>query len=105
MTGAVRTYEEECRFLHRETSFRYRIDKDFVPGMNVPGVFYVNKQLEGLMFDELEQHTSSGGFGGFLPAVKQVGGVVLLSPETVIRSGVIPVLIHDCLLGRHRSRT
>lgn len=67
-----RTYEEEAAFIHRETSYRFRIDKGFVDGMRVPGTFYVNEALEGLMFDELQQHTASGGFGGFLPAVKQV---------------------------------
>jgi hypothetical protein len=41
----------------------------FVPNMRVPGVFYVNKHLETLMFDELQQHVGRGDCGGFLPAV------------------------------------
>lgn len=67
-----RSYEEETAFIHRESATRFRIDKGFVDGMRVPGSFYVNQALEELMFDELRQHTASGGFGGFLPAVKQV---------------------------------
>lgn len=46
----------------------------------VPGVFYVNKHLEKLMFDELRQFSSaaSAGAGGFLPAMKQLANVAAL---------------------------
>jgi RNA-splicing ligase RtcB len=44
----------------------------------VPGVVYVNEALQKLVFDELEQHCNAGGYGGFLPAVKQIGNVAAL---------------------------
>jgi tRNA-splicing ligase RtcB (3'-phosphate/5'-hydroxy nucleic acid ligase) len=44
----------------------------------VPGVVYVNDALQELVFDELAQHCKSGGYGGFLPAVKQIGNVAAL---------------------------
>ena len=38
----------------------------------------MNQALQELVFDELEQHCKSGGYGGFLPAVKQIGNVAAL---------------------------
>lgn len=38
----------------------------------------MNQALQELVFDELEQHCRSGGYGGFLPAVKQIGNVAAL---------------------------
>eukprot|EP00051_Salpingoeca_urceolata_P028473 m.487065 g.487065 ORF g.487065 m.487065 type:complete len:525 (+) comp24766_c0_seq1:164-1738(+) len=76
-----RTYAEELKYLEKiggEHSVSYRIRKGFVPNMNVEGRFYVNKQLEELMFDELKQHSSHAGVGGFLPAVKQIANVAAL---------------------------
>eukprot|EP00604_Paraphysomonas_vestita_P004124 CAMPEP_0174822182 /NCGR_PEP_ID=MMETSP1107-20130205/14104_1 /TAXON_ID=36770 /ORGANISM="Paraphysomonas vestita, Strain GFlagA" /LENGTH=453 /DNA_ID=CAMNT_0016040463 /DNA_START=69 /DNA_END=1426 /DNA_ORIENTATION=+ len=46
--------------------------------MTVPGIVYVNDALKELVFDELEQHCKAGGYGGFLPAVKQIGNVAAL---------------------------
>ena len=40
----MRTFEEEMQFIQRETPTRFRIDKGFVPGMRVPGAFYVNQK-------------------------------------------------------------
>lgn len=34
--------------------------------------------LERLMLDELKNSCRSGGFGGFLPGVKQIGNVAAL---------------------------
>jgi tRNA-splicing ligase RtcB len=88
--GVVRTYDEEMKFIHRETPQRYRVDKGFVPNMNVPGKFYVNENLEGLMFDELKQFCGSKGSGGvFLPAVKQLANVAGL-PGIVNHSIALP---------------
>ena len=42
------------------------------------GTFYVNDALIELIFDELKTHCSSGGYGGFLPAVKQIANVAAL---------------------------
>ena len=44
----------------------------------VEGVFYVNDFLEKLMFDELKQSCRTGGYGGFLPGMKQIGNVAAL---------------------------
>jgi tRNA-splicing ligase RtcB len=73
-----RSFDEECKFIHRETSSRFKINVGFVPNMNVPGYFYVNSHLEQLMFDELKQATVSKGVGSFLPAVKQIANVASL---------------------------
>lgn len=63
----------------------YRVDKGFVPNMNVPGYFYVNERLKGLIFDELRQSYSRGGVGGFLPAVKQLANVAALPGIVEVR--------------------
>lgn len=38
----------------------------------------MNDFLEKLMFDELKQSCRSGGYGGFLPGMKQIGNVAAL---------------------------
>ena len=43
----------------------------------VEGHFYVNKNLEVLMLEEL-RNSSKGAIGGFLPAVKQIANVAAL---------------------------
>ncbi|XP_027199837.2 rtcB RNA ligase [Dermatophagoides pteronyssinus] len=73
-----RTFEEELEFLVRNDSNSWTIKKGFVPGMRVEGVFYVNDHLEKLMFEELRTSCSVGGFGGFLPGVKQIANVTSL---------------------------
>ncbi|KAI1717371.1 tRNA-splicing ligase rtcB domain-containing protein [Ditylenchus destructor] len=72
-----RTYQEELQYIKKLSPVEYKIEKGFVPNMNVEGRFYVNKNLEKLMFEELEQSTRSFGTG-FLPAVKQIGNVASL---------------------------
>ena len=73
-----RSFEEERGFLERLSPVSWKIHKGFVPNMNVEGIFYVNNFLERLMMDELRQHSRAQGFGGFLPAVKQIGNVAAL---------------------------
>lgn len=73
---ASRTFEEEKAFLEKISHNTWRIKKGFVPNMRVEGRFYVNENLEPLMFEELKQHDSHGG--GFLPAVKQIANVACL---------------------------
>lgn len=73
---ADRTYAQEMSFIDKISHNTWRIKKGFVPNMRVEGRFYVNKQLEPLMFDELKQADSKGG--GFLPAVKQIANVACL---------------------------
>lgn len=46
--------------------------------MNVEGVFYVNKNLETLMFEELKNSCKADGIGGFLPGMKQIANVAAL---------------------------
>ncbi len=41
-------------------------------------MFFANKQLAGLVFEELETHVSRHGVGGFSPAVKQIANVAAL---------------------------
>lgn len=74
----VRTFMEEMKFIKRVTPWKYQILKGFVPEMIVDGTFYVNKALEELMLDELRSHCLSKGYGGFLPAVKQIANVAAL---------------------------
>ena len=76
-------------FLERVTPTQWRVREGFVPNMRVPGVFYVNKHLETLMFDELHQHVDRGDVGGFLPAVKQLANVACL-PGIVSKSIALP---------------
>eukprot|EP00741_Cyanophora_paradoxa_P014754 tig00020824_g14232.t1 len=73
-----RSFDDEKRFLERIDANRWRIKTGFVPNMKVPGTFYVNEFLRELVFEELEQHCRAGGFGGFLPAVKQIANVAAL---------------------------
>ena len=41
-------------------------------------MFYVNDLLEKLMFDELKNSCRTGGYGGFLPGMKQIANVAAL---------------------------
>lgn len=71
---AARTHEEELAFYEKIGINTWRIKKGCVPNMRVEGRFYVNHNLEPLIFDELKQHNS----GGFLPALKQIANVATL---------------------------
>ncbi|KAG7263244.1 hypothetical protein CRUP_023426, partial [Coryphaenoides rupestris] len=73
-----RSYNDELQFLEKAGKNMWRIKKGFVPNMKVEGVFYVNDPLEKLMFEELRNACRGGGFGGFLPAMKQIGNVAAL---------------------------
>jgi len=90
-TVIVRPYEEEMKYIERLTPEKFRIKKGFVPNMNVEGVFYINKDLEDLILGELRDHCKSAasGYGGFLPAVKQIANVAAL-PGIVKRSIGLP---------------
>jgi tRNA-splicing ligase RtcB len=39
---------------------QYIVKPGFVPGMRVPGTFYVNEQLKHLLFEELQQSVQRG---------------------------------------------
>ncbi|WAR26264.1 RTCB-like protein, partial [Mya arenaria] len=85
----VRTYNDELKYLEKVGTNAWRIKKGFVENMNVEGLFYVNDFLEKLMFDELKQSCRSGGYGGFLPGMKQIGNVAAL-PGIVGKSIGLP---------------
>lgn len=85
----VRQYNEELQYIERINDYSYRIKKGFQPNMNVEGIFYVNKRLEQMMFDELKNACRPGMSGGFLPGVKQIANVAAL-PGIVGRSIGLP---------------
>lgn len=74
----VREYSEELKYIERLTPNSWLIKKGFQPNMNVEGIFYVNKNLEKLMFEELKNACTPGQKGGFLPGVKQIANVAAL---------------------------
>ena len=80
---------QEMGYIEQETPVRFRIKEGMVPGMRVPGKFYVNDRLKSLIFDELHAATQRGGQGGFLPAIKQIANVAAL-PGIVRVSSCLP---------------
>lgn len=42
---------------------QYTVKPGFVPGMRVPGTFYVNEQLKSLLYEELQQSVQRGQVG------------------------------------------
>jgi tRNA-splicing ligase RtcB len=58
------------------------------------GVFYINNALQPLVIGELQHHCEADGYGGFLPAVKQIANVSAL-PGIVKASIGLP----DCHSG------
>lgn len=102
----VRPYDQELKFIEKINDHSYRIKVGFQPNMKVEGVFYVNRHLEKLMFEELRNACRPGQTGGFLPGVKQIANVAAL-PGIVGRSVGLPgicflrphfrlVLVHTC---------
>ena len=73
-----RTFEDELGYLQQLTPFKFRIDTGFVPNMRVPGYFYVNEALRELVLGELRDSCGAKGYGGFLPAIKQIANVAAL---------------------------
>ena len=74
----MRTFDTEMRYLKRRDGQSWSVAKGFVPGMRVQGVFFVDSALESLVFDELQHYCNSSGYGGFLPAIKQIANVAAL---------------------------
>eukprot|EP00127_Corallochytrium_limacisporum_P004504 Clim_evm4s166 gene=Clim_evmTU4s166 len=56
----------------------WRIKKGFVPNMRVEGRFYVDEELEKLVFGELTASRMGQKVGGFIPAVQQIANVAAL---------------------------
>jgi tRNA-splicing ligase RtcB len=84
-----RSYKEDLQYIERLSPVSFRIKKGFVANMKVEGLFYVNSNLETLMFEELKQHCASKGYGGFLPGMKQIANVASL-PGIVGKSIGLP---------------
>ncbi|KAK9824653.1 hypothetical protein WJX72_012094 [[Myrmecia] bisecta] len=84
-----RTFAEEKDYLTKSGAVQYDVAKGFVPNMRVPGRVFVNDDLSGLLFGELEACCDRGSHGGFLPAVKQLANVAAL-PGIVGRSIALP---------------
>ena len=82
----VRTFEEEMSFLEQKSPTEWTIKKGFVPNMRVPGTFYVNEDLQQLLFSELSQFCQSTAQHGFLPAIKQIANVAGL--PGIVRSSI-----------------
>ena len=76
---------QEMGFIEQLSPYHYRVNTGFVPGMSVPGVFYVNDRLKGLLFEELQAFCQRGEHGGFLPAVKQIANVAALPGIVKVR--------------------
>ncbi len=53
-------------------------------------MFYVNDKLKELMFEELNQFCGKSGYGGFLPAMKQIANVAALPGIVKVRFFATP---------------
>lgn len=51
---------QELSYINRVNDVQYEVNMGFVPNMRVPGTFYVNDRLKGLLFEELQQHVARG---------------------------------------------
>ena len=69
---------QELEYIEQVSAVEWRVRPGFVPGMRVPGTFYVNAALRELIFEELQVFAQRAQHGGFLPAVKQVANVAAL---------------------------
>ena len=78
--GSSRTFDEEMEYVKtiNSSTGEHQVSMGFVKNMNVPVRFYGNNRLRKLVVDELRQYTQRGGFGGFLPALKQMANVAAL---------------------------
>lgn len=75
----LRPYEEELKFLKKESDVSWTIDVGFVENMRVGGIFFVNEKLKELTFGELQESKQPDGIpGGFIPALKQIANVAAL---------------------------
>jgi tRNA-splicing ligase RtcB (3'-phosphate/5'-hydroxy nucleic acid ligase) len=72
-----RRYVKKLDDVTFEISSDKRGGQQFVPGMRVPGRFYLNKDLYGLAEDELKTFCTAK-VGGFSPALKQIANVATL---------------------------
>ena len=66
---------QALRYIEQEDETKCKLKVGFVPNMRVPGYFYVNDRLKGLVFEELQHACGRQGHGGFLPAIQQLANV------------------------------
>jgi len=85
-SGANRNYNQEREYISKIAPNQFEIATGFVDGMNVPAHLYINEKLENLVFSELRQYANKSGFGGFLPAVKQIANVCAL--PGIVKHGI-----------------
>nr|XP_058962205.1 RNA-splicing ligase RtcB homolog [Pocillopora verrucosa] len=81
MVKEHRTFKEECIYIERLNENSFLIKKGFVPKMKVEGIFYINKLLEKLMFDELKYWAGTQGSKG-------VGKSALLSRHIAVKATI-----------------
>jgi tRNA-splicing ligase RtcB len=60
------------------TKATYRIDPTFIPGMNVPGYFFVNDNLKPLLLEEYIKAKTATKTAGLVPALCQIANVASL---------------------------
>jgi hypothetical protein len=100
---------QECEFIEQLSPYKFRIKEGFVPNMRVPGIVYVNEQLQGLLFDELRVAAERGEHGGFLPAVKQIAnvaalpGIVSVRERKVVCKGLYAAVLVIPLMHLHAA--
>jgi hypothetical protein len=93
------TPPQECSYIEQLTPYQYKINLGFVPNMRVPGMFYVNDRLKGLLFEELQASVQRGEHGGFLPAVKQIANVAALPGIVQVRWLLLLLLCWWCWIA------
>lgn len=57
---ALASPAQERAFIEQVSNVQFTVKTGFVPNMRVPGTFYVNADLQQLLFDELAQHVERG---------------------------------------------
>ena len=76
---------QALKYIEQEDDTKYKLKVGFVPNMRVPGCFYVNDRLKGLVFEELQHACGRQGHGGFLPAIQQLANVAGLPGIVKVR--------------------
>ena len=82
-----RTFEDAKKSIRQIDPTTYVVDRGLVPNMRVPAKFYVDDALRALLFEEMQAHFETKGFGGFIPAVVQLANVAALP-------GIVKVWTH-----------
>lgn len=73
---------QERSYIEQVSDVQYTVKMGFVPNMRVPGTFYVDDKLKGLLFEELQQHVARG------EVMHKIGKSAGSSCRTARRTGV-----------------